>query len=235
MNSLFGNTPVLSPQFLPDKYRPRTWAEVIGQEKAIKQIQTIAKRSGYGGRAWWFSGKSGVGKTTIAMLIARELASDMSIVELDAGEITPAVLKDIEATMRTFGLGEKTGRAWIFNEAHGLRKDAIRKLLTLIETPLPRHVCFVFTTTLAGQKMLFEEQIDASPLLQRCTRIELAQQGLAKAFAERAREIAIAEGLDGQPLERYIDLVNENKGSLRGTLEAIERGAMQLDDAEVAE
>src|ERR1051326_4852428 len=134
MNSLFGNTPVLSPQFLPDKYRPRTWAEVIGQEKAIKQIQTIAKRSGYGGRAWWFSGKSGVGKTTIAMLIARELASDMSIVELDAGEITPAVLKDIEATMRTFGLGEKTGRAWIFNEAHGLRKDAIRKLLTLIET-----------------------------------------------------------------------------------------------------
>lgn len=141
----------------------------------------------------------------------------------------PAVL---ESTMRTYGMGARNGRAWIFNEAHGLRKDAIRKLLTLIESPLPPHVCFVFTTTLLGQKALFDEQIDASPLLHRCTRIELAQQGLARAFAERAREIAIAEGLDGQPIERYVELVNENKGSMRGTLEAIERGAMQLEGGE---
>lgn len=43
---------------LHEKHRPATFAEVVGQDKAIKRLRTVANR-GIGGRAYWISGKSG--------------------------------------------------------------------------------------------------------------------------------------------------------------------------------
>jgi hypothetical protein len=111
------------------------------------------------------------------------------------------------------------------NEAHGLKKAVVRQLLVLLER-LPRHVVFVFTTTVDGME-LFEEGIDANPLLSRCTCISMAQRDVAKAFAVRAQEIARAENLDGQPIEKYIRLVNDNGGNMRAVLQKIESGAMK--------
>ena len=119
----------------------------------------------------------------------------------------------------------KHGRAFIINEAHGLRRDAIRQLLVLLER-IPGHVVWVFTTTTDGQESLFEDQIDASPLLSRCIVLELAKRGLAEAFAQRAQEIAQREGLDGRPIKAYLELVKQNRNNFRAVLQAIEAGEM---------
>ena len=57
------------------------------------------------------SGQSGTGKTTIARLIAAEVADPLNIEEIDATGLTPAVLRDIEREMNFYGIGQKTGRA----------------------------------------------------------------------------------------------------------------------------
>ena len=69
---------------LTEQYRPTTWAEVVGQDKVVQRVQTLAQR-GLAGRAYWLSGQSGTGKTTIARLIAAEVAGEWDIEELDAG------------------------------------------------------------------------------------------------------------------------------------------------------
>jgi hypothetical protein len=59
-----------------------------------------------------------------------------------------------------------------------------------------------------------------------CLRLELARRDLAKPFAERARQIAQSEGLDGLPIERYVRLVQEHRNNLRAVLSAVEAGEM---------
>ena len=171
------------------------------------------------------TGASGTGKTTIARLLASEIAEDFNIEEIDAGDLTPAALRDLERSLQTKGLGDKNGRAVLINEAHGLRNDTIRQLLVVLER-LPAHVVFVLTTTCDGEESLFEDCDDASPLLSRCIALPLARRDLAKAFAERARAIAVAEGLDGKPIEAYVRLVQKHRQNFRAVLQSIEAGEM---------
>ena len=76
--------------------------------------------------------------------------------EVDAAALTVAELQSLECQMQVCGWGEKTGRAYLVNEAHALRKPVIRQLLVLLER-IPRHVVIVFTTTCEGQDALFED------------------------------------------------------------------------------
>lgn len=84
----------------------------------------------------------------------------------------------------------------------------------------------IFTTTRDGQEQLFEDQIDAGPLLSRCIPIRLTNQGLAPLFAKRAREIAREVHMDSRLDKAYLNLVQQCKNNLRAVLQAIEAGDM---------
>ena len=212
----------MSALSLAEKWRPRTWGEVVGQDKAVSTLRRVGERGGFGGRAYFLSGPSGGGKTTCARLIAAEVADDWAVEVVDAGALTPARLRDLFDGLRTYSMG-KGGRALIIEEAHGLSAAVVRALLVLLES-IPAHAAVCFTTTTEGLDKL--DGIDAAPLFSRTIRVPLAQRGVAEAFAERARTIAQAENLDGQPVERYMRLAKDNRNNLRAMLSAIEAGAM---------
>jgi DNA polymerase-3 subunit gamma/tau len=207
---------------LPEQCRPKTWSEVVGQSKVVETIDRLRPR-GLTGRAYFLSGASGTGKTTIALLLAREVADEVCIEEYDAGELTGPMVREMERRLAIKGLG-KGGRAIVVNEAHGLKPEVIRALLVALER-IPSHAIWCFTTTAEGKETLFDKE-DSSPLLSRCLRLDLARRDLAKAFAERVKAIAQTEGLDGQPVEKYVRLLQECRNNVRAALQAVEAGEM---------
>lgn len=212
---------------LTEQYRPRRLEDVIGQEKIVAKIRAIAKR-GLAGRAYWLSGVSGVGKTTLAKIIAAEIATDLFIFELDAAALTVSDLQQIESDMRCRGWGDKQGKAYLINEAHALRKPVITHLLVMLER-LPAHVAMIFTTTVEGADK-FEDYQDGPALISRCTKLPLAKRDLAQAFAMRAKEIAAIEQLDGRPIRDYVRLVQSCHQNFRAVLNAVEAGDMLLPE-----
>ena len=206
---------------LYEKHRPTTLEAVVGQPAAVKRLGRAIEQNAVAGRAWWISGRSGNGKTTLARILAGAVADELNVEEYDARKLTTKLLDRIENKYigrPLFGRGV----AIIVNEAHNVR-DATR-FLGLLE-PIPSWMVWIFTTTTEGQTT-FDGMDDAAPFLSRCRRVGLASRGVAEAFARRAREIAQAEDLDGQPLKAYKELVNQCRGNMRAVLQAIEAGEM---------
>ena len=222
---------------LCEKYRPQSWDEVVGQDAAVQRVKHLAGR-GLTGRAYMISGLPGTGKSSIAYILAKDIATEWDIEEYDGQSLTMNQAKEIVRTLHLRGIGGG-GRVAIVNEAHGMRQDVLRYLLVPLDgVNIPGHAAWVFTTTVSGlekmrQKKLFDEGDDGPAFLSRCAPIALATADLTGAFAVHALSIARREGLDSQPLAAYVELVRRCKNNLRQVIQEIDAGAMTAKPGEL--
>lgn len=208
---------------LHEQYRPTKWDEYVGNAKAVANVRRIISRPNYTGGAFWVDGPSGIGKTSLAWLAARDLVgSEFDIEEIDGDSCSVDRVRELADAIRYRPLGGRF-RAVIINEAHAMTSRAVQAWLTLLER-LPKETVVFFTTTEGRDTDLFG-QFDG-PLKSRCVCISLSSYGVADEFAAHAKAIAEREGLDGQPLAKYKRLVAENKNNLRAVLSEIEAGSM---------
>jgi DNA polymerase-3 subunit gamma/tau len=204
--------PANAYRVLARKYRPQTFAELIGQEAVVRTLGN-AIAAGRLAHAFIFSGVRGVGKTTTARLIARALncigadgrggpttapcgtcvhcrsiAEDrhIDVIEMDAASRTGVDdIRELTEGVRYRPVSARY-KVYIIDEVHMLSKNAFNALLKTLEEP-PPAVIFVFATT----------EIHKVPVtvLSRCQRFALRRVP-ADLLAQHYRQVAAAEGVE---------------------------------------
>ena len=157
----------MSYQVIARKWRPQTFAEIVGQQHVTRTLQN-AVQSGRVAHAYIFSGARGVGKTTTARILAkalncvqgptpspcnqcdscREIASGSSldVLEIDAASNRGIdQVRELRDIVRYAPVGGRY-RVIILDEAHMLTDEASNALLKTLEEP-PEKVVFVMATT----------------------------------------------------------------------------------------
>jgi replication-associated recombination protein RarA len=213
---------------LYEKYRPATLDGVAGQERIKRRLLLVKEREGWLGQVFLFAGPSGTGKTTLARIVAAEVADDFATHEVDAQDVGLDTLRRGEEHCHCRPLGGM-GYAFIINEFHNASSRVVSRLQTLLEEPaVCRNSTWLLTTTQIGQRHMFDNKLDAAAMLSRaiCFEFEADSETLAT-YALMVQEIARQEGLDGKPIEDYVALVvDQCRGNVRKALQLIASGAM---------
>lgn len=184
---------------LYEKYRPKTLDEIIGQEKAMASINKVLKLEGDAGQSWYISGPTGTGKTSCALCLARRVAPEYQIHQLNAGTMTLDDLREIEHKAGFKAISGK-GSAWIIDEAHLLSKRLVSSFLGLTEMIAEKgRDVIIFTSSWENEGSIFEENMDGTPLAGRCNMIHFTSRGFADAVEKRLVEIAKEENMEFSP------------------------------------
>jgi len=124
------------------KYRPASLDEVLGQDAVVKSLETLFKKKDMP-HAFLFTGGSGCGKTTLAMIVADQVGCEgAQIEEIDAATHTGIDdWREIAKQLQYAGFGNNSRKFVIVDECHQLSKSSWNSLLKIIEEP-PAHVFF---------------------------------------------------------------------------------------------
>lgn len=141
------------------KYRPRNLGEMIGQNIAVRVLESAFEKDDLP-HTILFTGPSGCGKTTFARIIRRRLKCSKH----DYEEAAPRKIEDVREIRRRINQAplKSECRIWLVDECHKLTSDAQDEFLKMLEDT-PSHVYFIFTTTIP-------EKLKAT-IRNRCTEI----------------------------------------------------------------
>lgn len=199
----------MASSFVPlaRKWRPRTFADVVGQEEIVRALSNAVSQDRLA-HAYLFSGPRGVGKTTSARLLAAAInchSSDrptpnpcgtcVSCVEvlegrsIDALEIDGATHGKVDQArdlieIVSFAPVRDRRKVFIIDEVHAISQAAFQALLKTLEEP-PAHAVFILATT--------ERHKIPATILSRCQRFDFRRLTDAE-VAERLAEVARREG-----------------------------------------
>ena len=188
---------------LHTKYRPASFEEMVGNKATIKSIATNIKSESRA-HAYMFVGNAGVGKTTLARILAREFGCDSSqIIEVDAANegSVDSIRKLVENSQYRPMVGDS--RVIIVDECHALSQSAWSALLKSVEEPLS-HMYWIFCTS------------EVSKLTEKA----------AKAAATRCMQYTLKD-VDYIEISEYLAMISEFEGfkMFDGALDEIGKAA----------
>jgi DNA polymerase-3 subunit gamma/tau len=200
----------MASQALYRRYRSQTFDELIGQEHIVQTLRN-ALAEGRIAHAYLFTGPRGVGKTTVARLLAKAVSCSaelsqrpcgecdscrsiaegraVDVIEMDAASHTS--VEDARDIIERVQFRPTLGayKVYIIDEVHMLSTAAFNALLKTLEEP-PGHALFVLATT--------ESHKVPATILSRCQRFTFSRHTIA-AMAAHLREIAAAEQIALEP------------------------------------
>ena len=235
-------------QVLARKYRPKVFADLIGQEAMVRTLRNAFKLDRIA-HAFMLTGVRGVGKTTTARLLARALNyqsddHDGPSIQLEPpGEHCQAIMESRHPDILELDAASRTGvadmrelldgvryspvsaryKVYIIDEVHMLSTASFNALLKTLEEP-PAHVKFIFATT----------EIRKVPVtvLSRCQRFDLKRLDTGELAAHLGR-VAAREKSDVS-LEGLALIARAAEGSVRDALSILDQAIVQnVDGGEV--
>ena len=233
---------------LARKWRPKTFSDTVGQEHVLRAL-TNALDSGRLHHAYLFTGTRGVGKTTIARLLAKALNCEQGVsaepcgecsacVEIDEGRFVDLI--EVDAASKTkvddtrdmldnvqYAAARGRYKVYLIDEVHMLSKSSFNALLKTLEEP-PEHVKFLLATT--------DPQKVPVTVLSRCLQFNLKRM-TPRLITDRLIHICDAESIDYD--EPALALIARGAdGSMRDALSLLDQAIAycggRIDEASTA-
>lgn len=196
------------------KYRPKTFAELEGNQATVNALQTVFGRESDFPHAILLAGPAGSGKTTAARVIATTLGCHPSETrEYDLGDLRGIDnIRDIRQKMVMAPMEGKV-KVYILDEAHSLTGDAQKALLKSLEDT-PKHVYFILCTT--------DPDDLSKPILSRCmtfTFESLPERNIVHLL----KKVLKAEAVEDVPEDVLAQIAQDSLGSCRTALVILDK------------
>jgi DNA polymerase-3 subunit gamma/tau len=238
---------LMSYQVLARKWRPKSFETLVGQDHVVRALSNALDQQRLH-HAYLFTGTRGVGKTTLARILAKSLNCETGIsakpcgvcsacTEIDRGRFVDLIEVDAASNTQVDAMRDLLDNAqyapsagrfkvYIIDEVHMLSKSAFNAMLKTLEEP-PAHVKFILATT--------DPQKVPVTVLSRCLQFNLRQMA-GTSIIDHLQNILTQEAIPFQASALHL-IARAADGSMRDALsltdQAIAYGGQSVNEAEV--